>query len=158
MPYGARILLRDGDQVKARQEFAEWDPFSTFILTEEAGRVRFRDVVLGISMVFEIRDDFTGLISQVITDPKDEKLQPMVEIIDPNQKDEKGEPVVKKRYFLPKGANLDVKDGDEVLPVIYWLKFQEKWPEPKILPVVCPVGRGTVRSQAAQEPGGHFRN
>jgi len=113
VPYGARVLLKDGDQVKARQEFAEWDPFSTFILTEEAGRVRFRDVVLGISMD-EIRDDFTGLISQVITDPKDEKLQPMVEIIDPNQKDEHGEPLVKKRYFLPKGANLDVKDGDEV--------------------------------------------
>jgi len=82
-------------------------------LTEEAGQVRFRDVVLGISMD-EIRDDFTGLISQGITDPKDEKLQPMVEIIHPNQKDEHGEPVVKKRYFLPKGANLDVKDGDEV--------------------------------------------
>jgi DNA-directed RNA polymerase subunit beta' len=113
VPYGAKILLKDNEPVKARQEFAEWDPFSTFILTEESGQVRFRDVVLGISMD-EIRDDFTGLISQVITDPKDEKLQPMVEIIDPKLKDDQGQPVVKKRYFLPKGANLDVKDGDEV--------------------------------------------
>lgn len=113
VPYGAKILLKDNEPVKARQEFAEWDPFSTFILTEESGLVRFRDVVLGISMD-EIRDDFTGLISQVITDPKDEKLQPMVEIIDPKLKDDQGQPVVKKRYFLPKGANLDVKDGDEV--------------------------------------------
>jgi DNA-directed RNA polymerase subunit beta' len=113
VPYGAKVLLKDGEQVKARQEFAEWDPFSTFILTEESGKVRFRDVVLGVSMD-EIRDDFTGLITQVITDPKDEKLQPMVEIIDPKAKDENGEPVVKKRYFLPKGANLEVKDGDEV--------------------------------------------
>ncbi|MGC8891994.1 MAG: DNA-directed RNA polymerase subunit beta' [Candidatus Saccharicenans sp.] len=113
VPYGARVLLKDGEAVKARQEFAEWDPFSTFILTEESGRVRFKDVVLGVSMD-EIRDDFTGLITQVITDPKDEKLQPMIEIIDPKQKDDQNQPIVKKRYFLPKGANLEVKDGEDV--------------------------------------------
>jgi len=113
VPYGARVLLNDGDQVKARQEFAEWDPFSTFILTEEGGLVRFKDLLSGISME-EVRDDFTGLITLVVMEPKDEKLQPMIEIIDPKNKDEKGEPVVRKRYFLPKGANLEVKDGEEV--------------------------------------------
>jgi len=113
VPYGAKVLLKDGEAVKARQEFAEWDPFSTFILTEESGRVRLKDVVLGVSME-EIRDDFTGLITQVVTDPKDEKFQPMIEIIDPKHKDDKGDPVVKKRYFLPKGANLEVKDREEV--------------------------------------------
>jgi DNA-directed RNA polymerase subunit beta' len=113
VPYGAKVLLNDGDMVKARQEFAEWDPFSTFILTEESGQVRFKDLIPGVSMD-EVRDDFTGLITVVVTEPRDEKLQPMVEIIDPKNKDENGEPVVKKRYFLPKGANLEVEDGEEV--------------------------------------------
>ena len=38
VPYGARVLVNDGEEVKARQVFAEWDPFNTFILTEEGGR------------------------------------------------------------------------------------------------------------------------
>ncbi len=33
VPYGAKVLVKDGDGVKSRQEFAEWDPFSSFILT-----------------------------------------------------------------------------------------------------------------------------
>ncbi|MGB4704972.1 MAG: DNA-directed RNA polymerase subunit beta' [Candidatus Saccharicenans sp.] len=113
VPYGARILLNDGEEVKARQVFAEWDPFSTYILTEEGGKVRYRDLIAGISME-EVRDDFTGLITLVVMDPRDEKLQPMIEIVDPHLKDENGEPVVRRRYFLPKGAFLEVKDGEQV--------------------------------------------
>ncbi|HVP91262.1 MAG TPA: DNA-directed RNA polymerase subunit beta' [Terriglobales bacterium] len=113
VPYGARVLVKDGDEVKSRQGFAEWDPFNTFILTEETGTVRFHDVVLGVSME-EIQDEFTGLITQVIIDPKDEKLQPQVELLDEKLKDDKGRPVVLRKYFLPSGANLQIKDADRV--------------------------------------------
>jgi len=113
VPYGARILVKDGEEVKARQEFAEWDPFSTFILSEEAGVVRFHDVALGVTME-EIQDEFTGLVTRSIIEPKDEKMQPRIEIIAPKKKDEKGRPVVLRKYFLPSGANLDVNDQDNV--------------------------------------------
>jgi len=113
VPYGARVLVKDGEEIKARQGFAEWDPFNTYILTEETGVVRFHDVVLGVSME-EVQDEFTGLITQVVTDPKDEKFQPQVEIIDAKKKDDKGNPVVLKRYFLPSGANLQIRDTDRV--------------------------------------------
>jgi DNA-directed RNA polymerase subunit beta' len=113
VPYGARILVKDGEEVKSRQGFAEWDPFNTFILTEETGAVRFHDVVLGVSME-EIQDEFTGLITQVIIDPKDEKFQPQIELLDEKHKDDKGRPVVLRKYFLPSGANLQIKDADRV--------------------------------------------
>ncbi len=113
VPYGARILVKDGEEVIARQEFAEWDPFSTFILSEEAGVVRFHDVALGVTME-EIQDEFTGLVTRSIIEAKDEKMQPRIEIIAPKKKDEKGRPVVLRRYFLPSGANLDVNDQDSV--------------------------------------------
>jgi DNA-directed RNA polymerase subunit beta' len=113
VPYGAKMLVKDGDEVKARQGFAEWDPFNTYILTEETGNVRLHDVVLGVSME-EVQDEFTGLITQVITDPKDEKFQPQIEIHDEKKKDAKGNPVVLKRYFLPSGANLEIKDAGRV--------------------------------------------
>jgi len=113
VPYGAKILVKDGEEIKARQEFVEWDPFNTFILTEESGIVQFRDIVLGVTME-EVQDEFTGLITQVISEPKDEKKQPRVEIVSPKKKDDKGRPVVLKKYFLPSGANLEVKDQDKV--------------------------------------------
>ena len=113
VPYGARMLVKDGDEVKARQGFAEWDAFNTYILTEETGNVRFHDVALGVSME-EVQDEFTGLITQVIIDPKDEKFQPQIEILDEKRKDAKGSPVVLKRYFLPSGANLETKDAGRV--------------------------------------------
>jgi DNA-directed RNA polymerase subunit beta' len=113
VPYGAKILVNDGEEVKARQEFAEWDPFNTFILTEDTGVVRFHDVALGVTME-EIQDEFTGLVSRVITEPKDEKMQPRIEIIAARKRDEKNRPVVLKKYFLPSGANLEVKDEDKI--------------------------------------------
>ncbi len=106
VPYGAKILVNEGAEVKARQEFAEWDPFNTYILTEEAGEVHFHDVVLGLTME-EIQDEFTGKISPVIIDPKDEKMQPQILIKNKNNK-------MLRKYFLPSGANLEVKDKDEV--------------------------------------------
>jgi len=113
VPYGAKVMVRDGAEIKARQGFAEWDPFNTFILTEETGSVRFHDVVLGVSME-EVQDEFTGLITQVIIDPKDEKLQPQIEVLDEKRKDDKGRPVLLRKYFLPSGANLQIKDGERV--------------------------------------------
>jgi DNA-directed RNA polymerase subunit beta' len=113
VPYGAKVMVKEGEEVKARQEFAEWDPFSSFILTEETGAVKFHDVVLGLTME-EIQDEFTGLITQVVTDPKDEKLQPQIIILHPKKKNDQGKPVVLRKYFLPAGANLEVKDKDQV--------------------------------------------
>jgi len=75
VPYGAKLLVQDGSEIKARSTFAEWDPFNTFILTEESGVVSFHDVVLGITME-ETLDEGTGKIAPVIIDPKDEKMQP----------------------------------------------------------------------------------
>jgi DNA-directed RNA polymerase subunit beta' len=118
VPYGARVMVKDGNEIKARQAFAEWDAFNTYILTEESGRVRFQDVHLGMTME-EIQDEYTGLITQVIIEPKDEKMQPLIEIVDPHKKvrnprTKLEEPAVLKKYYLPSGANLEVKEGDAV--------------------------------------------
>ena len=93
VPYGAKVLMKDGEEVKSHQEFAEWDPFNTFILTEESGFVHFHDVVLGITME-EIQDEFTGKISPVIAVPREEKMQPQIII---KSKDKK---VLSITYFL----------------------------------------------------------
>jgi len=113
VPYGAKVMVNDGEEVKARQEFAEWDPFSAIIMSEESGIAHFHDVVLGLTME-EVQDEFTGLITPVVTDPKDEKMQPQVQILDSKKQDDKGNPVMLRKYFLPSGANMEVKDGDKI--------------------------------------------
>ncbi len=147
VPYGAKVLVQDGEEIKARQGFAEWDPFNTFILTEETGDARFHEVDRGESME-EVQDEFTGLITQVIIEPKNEKLQPQIEVLDSimvkihdpgetrykkhevvekasvdaeNEKARKKgskeanyERIVLRKYFLPSGANLQIKDADRV--------------------------------------------
>ena len=113
VPYGAKVLVNDGQEVKTRQQFAEWDPFNTFIMSEESGQVQFEDVVLGLTME-EVQDEFTGLITQVIIDPKDEKMQPQIKIVAPKRLDDNNKPYVLRKYFLPSGANLEVRDQDKV--------------------------------------------
>lgn len=113
VPYGAKVLVKENEEVKARQEFAEWDPFNTFILTEERGAVNFHDVALGITME-EVQDEFTGLVTRVIIEPKDEKMQPRIEIVDEKKKDKNNRPFVLRKYYLPSGANLEVKDRQKV--------------------------------------------
>jgi DNA-directed RNA polymerase subunit beta' len=113
VPYGAGIFVKDGEPVKARQPFAEWDPFNTFILTDESGIVQLHDVVIGLTME-EVQDEFTGLISQVVIEPKDEKMQPRVEVVHTTKKDKNGKPQLLRRYYLPSGAHLETKGEDKV--------------------------------------------
>ncbi len=122
VPYGARVFAKDGEPIKARQPFAEWDPFNTYIMTEEGGIAQFREVIGGLTME-RVQDEFTGLIAEVVIEPKDEKLQPRIEVVHPTKTakvkergKEEERPLVLKTYYLPSGANLKVKDGDKVSP------------------------------------------
>src|SRR5712672_2084145 len=77
--YGARLRVHDGQQVDQGHVLVEWDPYTFSILTEEAGQVRFRDILEGITVHEEV-DEVTGLSRYIIVDSPDEKKQPAVEI------------------------------------------------------------------------------
>jgi DNA-directed RNA polymerase subunit beta' len=104
--YGARIRVDDGGAVEAGQTLMEWDPFTLAILTEQAGRVAFRDVIEGVSLKEEV-DEVTGLAQKVIVEHGREELQPRVSI-----KDAANATVFK--CLLPVGAHLMVTDGQTV--------------------------------------------
>jgi DNA-directed RNA polymerase subunit beta' len=114
LQYGAKLEVKEGERVEAGARLAEWDPYSAPILTEVAGRVKFGDIVDGVTMSEQI-DEVTGLTRKVIVASKDPDARPRVSI-----KDEKGQ--TKKlptsdadaRYMMPEGANIVVNEGDEV--------------------------------------------
>jgi DNA-directed RNA polymerase subunit beta' len=117
-PYGARLRVKDGDEVKKGQRLAEWDPYTTPILTEVGGPVRFEDLVDGLS-VKEETDEATGIAQRVVSDwrasPRGSDLRPAVGVIagDSYARLASG---ADARYLLPVGAILSVSNGDEVKP------------------------------------------
>ncbi|OIQ67619.1 DNA-directed RNA polymerase subunit beta' [mine drainage metagenome] len=60
-PYGARLKVRDGDKVKRGQRLAEWDPYSTPIITEVGGRIRFEGSVAELEADDSLHKAYFGL-------------------------------------------------------------------------------------------------
>jgi DNA-directed RNA polymerase beta' subunit len=105
VPYGAELLVRDGQKVAAKMRVAQWDPFNLPILANTRGQAKFEDLKEGQSMKEE--QDVTGLIRQVVTDYKDTDLKPRIVC-----RDESGK--VLARYFLPVSAYIIVQDEDPI--------------------------------------------
>ena len=61
--YGAHIMVKDGEKVKAGDLLATWDPFTTPIITEVDGTVKFGDIVIGKTMQEKV-DPVTGKSSR----------------------------------------------------------------------------------------------
>src|SRR5512136_150066 len=77
--YGARLKVKEGQTVEQGQVLVEWDPYTFSILTEEAGQIRFKDILEGITVHEEV-DEVTGLSRLIIVDSPDEKKQPAIEV------------------------------------------------------------------------------
>jgi DNA-directed RNA polymerase subunit beta' len=117
VPYGARLLIEEGQTVRRQDKLAEWDPFTLPIITERTGRVEYLDLIEGVTLV-ERMDEVTGLTSKVVVDYKQAArgvdLRPRLQL-----KDERGD-VVKlpngadARYFLAPDSILSVENGAQV--------------------------------------------
>ncbi len=115
--YGAKLKVKEGVEVKVGDVLAEWDPFSTPILAEAGGIVKFGDLVDG-STVREQVDEVTGLSSKVVVESSNPDSKPRISI-----KNEKGKTLKIEddrdryaRYFIPVGANIVINEGDTVAP------------------------------------------
>ncbi|RLA27880.1 MAG: DNA-directed RNA polymerase subunit beta', partial [Gammaproteobacteria bacterium] len=119
VPYGATITVEDAASVKQGQVVANWDPHTHPVVTEVAGNLKFEDFLDGITVTEQV-DEFTGLTSIVILDPKQrgstgKDLRPVAKLID-----DKGEDVffantdIPAVYALPAGAIISMGDGAKV--------------------------------------------
>ncbi|HYD44941.1 MAG TPA: DNA-directed RNA polymerase subunit beta', partial [Phenylobacterium sp.] len=116
-PYGARLKVKDGAKVKRGTRLADWDPYSTPIITEVAGRVRYEDLVENVSFREEA-DEATGISNRVVIDwrasTKGSDLRPAMAVIDADGAYKRLSNGGEARLLLPVGAILSVGDGDEV--------------------------------------------
>ncbi len=108
VPYGAKLKVREGKQVKKGELIAEWDPYSLPIVSEFNGKIKLVDVEEGITVHKEI-NRITGLEERVIISYKTEKLQPRIAIVDKKKKE-------LISYPLPVDTHIDAQGGSEVFP------------------------------------------
>jgi DNA-directed RNA polymerase subunit beta' len=79
--YGAHLAVKDGQKIKAGDLLASWDPFTTPILTEIDGTVKFGDIIPGKTMQEKV-DPVTGKSSQTIIESKSAEDRPRISIKD----------------------------------------------------------------------------
>jgi DNA-directed RNA polymerase subunit beta' len=112
--YGAHLDVKDGDKVEAGDLLANWDPFTTPILSEVNGTVKFGDLSLGKTLQEKV-DPVTGKSSRTVIESKTAEERPRISIKD---KEGKTASLPKKtgqaRYVLPVNAILLVEEGDSI--------------------------------------------
>jgi len=108
IPYGARLMKKEGEPVKEGERFVTWDPHYTPILTDVDGFVHFVDIIQGITMKEDV-DPVTGIAQMLITEHREE-LHPMIQVTD-----QKGH--VKSQYALSAGAIISREIMEDKAPV-----------------------------------------
>ncbi len=113
--YGAKLKKREYSRVKPGELVAEWDPYTTPMLTEVSGVARFVDIIEGQTMEEKV-DERTGLAMRVIVDFKDLDKQPRIVIEpEPGQATSDAESEGGRRvYLLPVGAHIAVTPDRKV--------------------------------------------
>ena len=106
VPYGSSLYFHSGDEVGKGDKIAQWDPFNAVIVTEYAGRLKFNDVIEGVTFRSET-DETTGLTEKIVTESKDRSRVPTCDVIDAN-----GEVI--GTYNFPVGGHVVVEDGQTV--------------------------------------------
>ena len=119
VPYGAILMIEDGEAVEPGRLVATWDPHTHPVVTEVSGRIEFEDFIDGVTVTTQV-DDITGLTSTVVLDPAQRgagtDYRPIAKLVD-----EKGEPMcfpntdIPAIYALPSGAVLSMASGSRVV-------------------------------------------
>ena len=121
LPYGALLLVDDGQAIKAGTQLASWDPHTRPIVTEYAGTVKFENVEEGATVAKQI-DEVTGLSTLVVIDSKRRSstgtakgVRPQVKLLDSNGEEVKiagTEHSVAITFQV--GSLITVKDGQQI--------------------------------------------
>ena len=119
VPYGAILKKNEGDAVDAGEIVANWDPHTHPIITEVAGRLKFVDLIDGVTMTRQT-DELTGLSSIVVLETGQrtsagKDMRPMVKLVDAKGKDVNIVGTdMPAQYFLPGNAIINLEDNAEV--------------------------------------------
>jgi DNA-directed RNA polymerase subunit beta' len=104
VPYGATLTVKDGQKVTKGEIICTWDPFNNVVISEITGKLKFENVIEGITYREEA-DEQTGHREKVVIDTKDKTKIPGIVV-------EGGKEI--KNYNLPVGSHIIMEEGEDV--------------------------------------------
>jgi DNA-directed RNA polymerase subunit beta' len=105
LPQGSLINIADGGEVPKGVAFVHWDPYTSPVLTEVAGQVRYEDLREDVTVREEL-NPVTKLTERVVVEHKAE-YHPQIIILNESKE-------VMGIYPIPIGAHILMKDGQKV--------------------------------------------
>ncbi len=105
IPYGSILLVKDGAKVSKNDVLCTWDPFNAVILSEMPGKVKYENILEGITYREE-SDEQTGHREKVIIESRDKRKIPGILVV--------GKKEEVKTYNIPVGSHVVVNDGQAV--------------------------------------------
>jgi DNA-directed RNA polymerase subunit beta' len=106
MPYGSKLYIKNGSEIKKDSVICEWDPYNGVIITEFDGLVSYGDLMDGVTFREE-SDEQTGYKEKVIIETRDKTKNPTLRIVNDQNEEIRS-------YNLPVGGHLSVEEGQFV--------------------------------------------
>jgi DNA-directed RNA polymerase subunit beta' len=103
IPYGATLLMKDGQKITKGDIICTWDPFNNVVVAEQNGTVKFENVIEGVTYREEA-DEQTGHREKVVIETRDKTKIPSILV--------EGKEI--KSYNLPTGSHIVIEESDEV--------------------------------------------
>ncbi|MFI5188469.1 MAG: DNA-directed RNA polymerase subunit beta', partial [Chitinophagales bacterium] len=103
IPYGATLLVKDGQKINKGEIICTWDPFNNVVVAEQNGTIKFENVIEGVTYREEA-DEQTGHREKVVIETRDKTKIPSILI--------EGKEI--KSYNLPTGSHIVIDEADEV--------------------------------------------
>ena len=117
IPFGSRIFFENGENVKANQLLADWDPYTLPIIAEKDGIIKYVDLKQGVSFRDAV-DDTTGISSKIVIDwsqnPKSKNFKPSINIVKTYEDEIDAEDKSVISYPMSIDTILSAEDGSEV--------------------------------------------
>jgi len=106
IPYGSKLYVKNGQDIRKGKLICEWDPFNGVIITEFEGTVEFENLIDGVTFREE-SDEQTGYSERVIIESRDKTKNPTLKVIDKD-----GNAI--RSYNLPVGGHISVDNKQKV--------------------------------------------
>ncbi len=103
IPYGATLLVKDGQKINKGEIICTWDPFNNVVVAEQNGTIKFENVIEGVTYREEA-DEQTGHREKVVIETRDKTKIPSILV--------EGKEI--KSYNLPTGSHIVIDEADEV--------------------------------------------
>ena len=119
--YGSKMFFKPGDMLKKGDVICEWDPFNAVIVSEVGGRLKYKNLIEGVTYRNEV-DETSNKSEMIVIESKDHTRIPEAQLFAVEDFDNPDAAPI-KTYSLPVGAHLMKVEGEEITPGEVFVKI-----------------------------------